>query len=72
MTAGCLGPNAQLEVGDVQTFYFGHGDPPPHFMPHLTSDKYEGLAKGAKQILWERGLYKDDMIDKIPDAATSR
>ena len=28
---------------------------------------YDGVGKGIKQILWERGLLEDDMVQKLKD-----
>lgn len=54
-------------MGDVQTFVLGDADPPPHFKPSAVRSEYVNHAKGKKQVLWERGLWVDGTIDKIPE-----
>jgi len=65
MSAGCLGDGAVLKVGDIQHFAYRAGDPPPHFEPNVT--EYIGKAKGKRQILWERGLWKVGMVEFVDD-----
>ena len=78
MTEGCLGEGAMLKVGDLQYFYFrsaeeraadgatdGKPDPPPFYKPDLPPSEYVGLPKGKKQIAYERGLWKQGMVEKI-------
>ena len=82
MVEGCLGEGATLKVGELQYFYFrdaeartndgatdGKPDPPPFYKPDLSPDEYVGKAKGKKQILYERGLYKAGMVEKINEDA---
>ena len=42
-------------------------DPPPWYKPHLSPDEYVGQAKGKKQVAWERGMWKDGMIEKVDE-----
>ena len=74
--AGCLGEGARLQVGELQYFYFrsaeergdGKPDPPPFYhLATLPPERYVGQAKGKKQILWERGFWKDGMVEKVDD-----
>lgn len=51
-----------LKVGDVQHLTFQPGDPPPFYAPNLTPQEYIGQPKGAKQIAYERGLWKQGMV----------
>ena len=80
MVDGCLGEGASLAPGDVQFFYFrsaeeraadgatdGKPDPPPFYKPELKADEYVGKAKGKKQIVYERGLWKAGMVEKIDE-----
>jgi hypothetical protein len=81
ITAGMLGLNATLQVGDVQTMQFTEGEVPwydktaPQYdkqptiilkagaPPQVTNfiEGFIGKPKGIKQILWERGLWCDNM-----------
>jgi hypothetical protein len=47
-----------LTPGCVQHLVFQPGDPPPFYKPNLPAQDYVGLPKGAKQIAFERGLWK--------------
>jgi hypothetical protein len=76
ITAGCLGsePGRTLEVGDMQYFYFRSAeetgaapDGPPVYAQDVDEGKYRNEAKGTKQVLWERGLYKEGMKGTIGD-----
>ena len=76
VSAGCLGEGAQLQVGQLQYFYYRSAeergdrkpDPPPFYLPAtFAPERYVGQAKGKKQVLWERGLWKDGMIEKVDD-----
>lgn len=65
MTAGCLGPHdPKLKEGDFQRFAFG-----PNERSHFHTERTDlvGVAKGMKQVLWERGLYVTGMVEKVPD-----
>ena len=43
-------------------------DPPPFYLPAtLPPERYVGQAKGKKQIVWERGFWKDGMVEKVDD-----
>jgi hypothetical protein len=80
LTEGSVGPaeKRKLNPGDEQHFYFRDGeengtgmpDPPPWYKPTASLDEYLGKAKGKKQILWERGLWVDGMVDKIAEEDT--
>jgi len=77
MTEACLGPvdKRKLNPGDMQYFFFrdrdetgtGRPDPPPWYAPHLRPEEYVGKAKGMKQVLWERGLWKEGMVGSIDE-----
>lgn len=80
MTADCLGDNAVLQEGELQFFYFrsaeerrdagatdGKPDPPPFYKPNLAPGEYVGLAKGKKQVLYERGLWTAGMVERIDE-----
>lgn len=81
MVQGCLGEQgALLKEGEMQYFYFrsvedrrdagatdGQPDPPPFYKPDLQPSEYVGMAKGKKHILFERGLWKTGMVEKIDD-----
>lgn len=45
----------------------GAPDPPPFYKPDMAPADYIGLAKGKKQILFERGLWKVGLVEKIDD-----
>ena len=70
----------KFQVGDVQHFEFREGDEinpwdAKHIHPPM---RWTGIAKGMRQVLWERGLYepgmvKEDMmkaLEKCHDFAT--
>ena len=39
------------------------------FLPASTPpEHYVGLPKGKKQVLWERSLWKDGMVEKVDEA----
>lgn len=80
MVEGCLGQGALLKVGEVQHFYFrsiderrddgasdGQPDPPPFYKPDLQPSDYVGQAKGKKQVLFERGLWKAGMVERVDE-----
>jgi hypothetical protein len=75
VTAECLGPHGpKLKPNDTQHFRFraadetgGSADSPPVYKPSLAAEEYIGKAKGMKQILWERGLWVEGMVDKVAD-----
>lgn len=80
MEEGCLGEGAMLKVGELQYFHFrsaqerrdagatdGEPDPPPFYKPDIPTADYIGQAKGKKQILRERGLWKAGMIEHVDD-----
>ena len=63
-------------MGELQYFYYRSAaergdrkpDPPPFYLPAtFAPERYVGQAKGKKQVLWERGLWKDGMIEKVDD-----
>ena len=49
----------RVKDGDVQHLQFQAGDLPPFYAPNAKD--YVGEPKGLKQVLWERGLWKDGM-----------
>lgn len=65
VTADCLGEGARLNAGDIQYFSYREGDAPPHFEPNILD--YVGKAKGKRQVLWERGLWKTGIVEKVDD-----
>lgn len=80
MVSDCLGEGAVLREGEMQFFYFrsveerhdagaqdGLPDPPPFYKPGLEPAEYVGKAKGKKQILYERGLWRAGMIEKVDE-----
>lgn len=80
MVEGCLGESAMLKLGELQYFYFhsaeerrdagltdGEPDPPPFYKLDLHPTDYVGQAKGKKQILYERGLWKAGMVERVDD-----
>lgn len=80
MEEGCLGEGATLKLGEMQYFYFrsaqeradagatdGNPDPPPFYKPDLAFQDYVSQAKGKKQILFERGLWKTGMIERVDE-----
>ena len=77
---GCLGDNPaihpttkedlKLQLGQVQKMCFQEGDAPPFFNTKLKKEDYIGQAKGLKQVLWERGLYKDQIEVEVVDKVT--
>lgn len=77
---GCLGEGATLKIGELQYFYFrsaqerqdagatdGQPDPPPFYKKDLLPSDYVGQAKGKKQILYERGLWRAGMIEHVDE-----
>jgi hypothetical protein len=56
--------NLKLSKGMFQYFNFREGDPPPFFRPNLLPAQYVGKPKGMKQILYERGLFRQGMTEK--------
>lgn len=80
MVEGCLGAGSTLKVGETQYFHFrsaeersdsgatdGKPDPPPFYKPDLQPSEYVGQAKGKKQVLFERGLWKAGMVEKVDE-----
>lgn len=80
MVEGCLQEGATLKLGELQYFYFrsaeerrdagatdGKPDPPPFYKPDLPLADYVGQAKGKKQVLFERGMWKNGMVETIED-----
>lgn len=80
MVEGCLRDGAMLKEGDMQYFYFrsaeerrdaghtdGMPDAPPFYKPDMPAADYVGLAKGKKQILFERGMWKAGMVEQVDD-----
>lgn len=80
LVAGCVADGAILKEGDLQVFYFrsaeerrnagatdGRPDPPPFYRPEMLPENYVGLAKGKKQVLFERGLWKSGMVEQIDE-----
>lgn len=80
MVVGCLGEGASLKEGDVQYFYFrsaeerrnagatdGKPDPPPFYRQDMQPVDYVGLPKGKKQVLHERGLWREGMIESVDE-----
>ena len=51
----------RLQKGDLQPMVFQEGDHPPFYRPNLQPREYVGKAKGFKQVLFERGLFRDGM-----------
>ena len=51
---------AGLKAGQIQTLVFQPGDEPPFYAPDAVD--YIGQPKGAKQVAYERGLWKDGMV----------
>lgn len=80
MVDGCLREGATLKVGEMQYFYFrsveerrddgatdGMPDPPPFYKPDLQPADYVGLAKGKKQVLYERGMWQAGMVEQVDE-----
>lgn len=80
MVEGCLVHGATLKLGEMQYFHFrsaeerrdagatdGLPDPPPFYKPDLPAAEYVGLAKGKKQVLFERGLWKTGMVERLDE-----
>ena len=59
-------PLPTLKAGDVQYMVFQPTDPPPFYRPDLPLAEYVGKAKGIKQVLYERGLWKPGMTENGP------
>jgi hypothetical protein len=55
-----------LKVGDIQHMIFLENDPPPFYAPKLQKALYVNQPKGLKQVLYERGLYREGMTVKGP------
>ena len=74
---GFLGPGAVLKVGEYQELIYREGCDPPHFSPDAplydieategteAVEGYLNKPKGFPHLLWERGLYHDEMIKDI-------
>lgn len=60
-------PRSLSQIGDIQHFEFREGDAPPWYKPGLAPAEYVGKAKGMKQILWERGLWREGMLVEIDE-----
>ena len=60
-----LGPHATLKLGDTQHFIFREGEQ-CLFDCRFSGAELVGKTKGLKQILMERGLWKDGMTLKGP------
>lgn len=80
MVDGCLRDGATLKLGEMQYFYFrsaaerrdagatdGMPDPPPFYKPDMQPADYVGLAKGKKQVLYERGMWKAGMVERVDE-----
>jgi len=72
--------DCKLKPGDTQHFYFKDGDAPPWYKPnapkHDRIDPVDGKVleqgyvdkpKGKKQVLWERGWWKQGMVNKLEE-----
>ena len=70
----------KLKPGDTQRFYFTADDPPPWYKPNapkydkvdritgkVTEPGYVDKPKGKKQVLWERGLWKEGMVNRLEE-----
>ena len=57
----------RVKVGDIQYFEFREGDAAPWYKPGLSASEYVGKAKGMKQVLYERGLWKEGMLVDIAE-----
>ena len=57
----------RVQVGDIQYFEFREGDAAPWYKPGLSASEYVGKAKGMKQVLYERGLWKEGMLVDIAE-----
>jgi len=75
---GCINEDKSIfKHGDTQYFVFRSAedkdeldavdDSPPWYKPNAKKDEYLGKAKGKKQVAWERGLWKDGMVEKVAD-----
>lgn len=80
LEADCVRDGGTLHEGDIQYFYFrsaeerrdagaidGLPDPPPFYKPGMQPAEYVGLAKGKKQVLYERGLWQAGMIERVDE-----
>ena len=58
-----FGPKSHFRQGEEQYLFFREGDLPPFYCQKskCKPTDYIGKPKGLKQILWERGLWKDGM-----------
>jgi hypothetical protein len=51
----------RYKIGMLQPMVFQEHDPPPFSKPNLSKEQYVGKAKGLRQVLYERGLFKPGM-----------
>lgn len=49
-----------MKAGEIQHFESQEGEK-PFYVSHLPSSDFLGVSKGIKQVLWERGLWKEGM-----------
>lgn len=62
-----IGPERPLQTGDIQHLFFREGEfpwyerPPRGVAGAEWAAKFLGQAKGLKQLLWERGLWREGM-----------
>ena len=72
--------DCKLKAGETQSFYFKESDPPPWYKPNAPKrDRVEPITgkvleqgyvdkpKGKKQVLWERGWWKEGMVNKLEE-----
>ena len=69
--AAPIGPDQPLRTGDLQHLFFREGEYPWYETPRRLTPgdavdpawvaKFTGQAKGLKQLLWERGLWREGM-----------
>ena len=72
--------DCKLKAGDTQRFYFRDGDHPPWYRPNapkydrvdaitgkVLEQGYVDKPKGKKQVLWERGWWKEGMVNKLEE-----
>lgn len=45
----------------------GKPDAPPFYKPDLSPAQYVGQAKGKKQILYERGMWLANMVERVDE-----
>lgn len=79
MSIGGAEVDCKLKPGDTQHFYFKPDDPPPWYKPgapkydrigsegKVLEQGYVDKPKGKKQVLWERGWWKEGMQDKLDE-----